>query len=185
MGNVFTQCALEEFSFLQSLGFKSSVSSEDCVVFTSEKVRVLVMWNDRLGELTVSVGLLNSSDPLYSLQDMLAMEGSHAPEVRAPFQVADQNRVAPFLKILSDDLQAYGVKALDGDRMYFRRLEEFRSKDARKFMEEMRIRQVRRKAERAWKEGRYREAADQYSSIEGSLTASEKRRVLIGRGKQA
>jgi hypothetical protein len=185
MGSFFTQCALEKFSFLGELGFSGAVISGECVAFNSEKVRVLVTWDERSGELAVGVGLLNSRDPIYSLRDVLAMEGSDAPEAQAPFQVSDEGRLEPFLKELSGDLKAHGMNALEGDRMYFRRLEEFRSQGARKFMDEMHVRQVRRKAELAWTEGRYREAADQYASIEKSLTASEKQRVLIARDKQS
>lgn len=174
-----------EFSFLESLGFRGEARADDCVVFTSDKVSVLVTWNVRSGELDVGIGLLLSKEPLYSLRDVLAMECCCVPEAKCPFQVIDEGRLGHFLHILSGHLKKYGVRALEGDRIYFRRLDEFRSKGARELMEEMRIRQVRKKAEQAWKEGRYREAADQYLSIVESLKISERKRISIGHGKDA
>lgn len=112
------------------------------------------------------------------------MEGKDLPEARQPFQVSEQERLRPFLKRLADDVRKHASEALTGDRMYYRRLSEYRSRQARTFMEDMQLRQVRAKADEAWGHRNYPQVIEQYESIQALLSPAELKRLEIAKQRR-
>ncbi len=185
MTDFFSKWATEEFSFLLDRGFSLSSDDSEEVRFQSAKSVVRITWDRRSGELEVYLQLLHEAvgDKPYSLRDLLSMEGKDLPEAREPFQVSEQDRLRPFLKRLADDVSKYASNALAGDRMYYRRLSEFRSGEARSFMKGMHLRQARAKADEAWRLRNYEQIVEQYESIRDDLNATERRKLEIAKDR--
>jgi hypothetical protein len=183
MTDFFSKLVTEEFSFLLQRGFSLSIDDLDEVRFESAKSVVRVTWNRRSGELEVYMQLLHEAagDKPYSLRDLLSMEGKDLPEAREPFQVSEQDRLRPFLKRLADDVSKYASQALAGDRMYYRRLSEFRSVQARSFMRGMQLRQARAKADEAWGLRNYEQVVEQYELIRDDLNATERKKLALAK----
>ena len=74
------------------------------------------------------------------------MEGVDVPEGKMPFQVANERQLRPFLKKMAEDIRNHARAAVAGDRMFFRRLEAFRSTQSQKYMRDMKLQRVRSEA---------------------------------------
>ena len=152
----------------------------------SNQAVAVVEWNPRSGELEAFTGLLpkkGESQETLSLSDVLNMQGAEAPKRRMPFQVADEDHLAPFLQKLAQDTRAHAQPALAGDRMFFRRLETFRSTQSQAHMRDMELRRVRSEAEKAWRDRDLSSLIRLYASIESDLSESEKVKLDYARNR--
>lgn len=185
MKPLFSNLAKDEFSFLLDCGFSLSGENLREVRFQSAEVVVSIVWDDRSGELDVYLAPLRGAreGAPYSLRDLLAMEGKDSLEARKPFQVSEEGRLRPFLKQLADDVSKYASRALAGDRMYYRRLSEYRSRQAQSLMKDMKLRQAKAKADEAWKHRNYEQVVSQYESIRAELSASELKKLEIAKSR--
>ncbi len=102
-----------------------------------------------------------------------------------PCQVSDEDRLKPFLEDLATQVRTQAAPALKGDRMYFRRLETFRSAQSEAYMRNMELRHVRSEAEKAWRERNFSEVARLYMSMERDLSESPKRQNSLMRGNMS
>lgn len=185
MTSLFSNLAKDEFSFLLDRGFSLCGDSLGEVRFQSAGSIVCVVWDERSGELNVYLSPLRSApdEKPYSLCDLLAMEGKDLIEAKEPFQVSEQERLRPFLRQLAEDVRKYATKALVGDRMYYRRLSEYRSRQARSFMEGMQLRQTRARADEAWGRRNYEQVIEQYEAMRDHLSAAELKRLEIAKNR--
>lgn len=183
--NTFADLVKEEFAFLSRHGFSVFSDSFGEVRFHSKNTAVSVTWDRRSGELDVYLEPLRDVETgkPYSLRDVLAMRGVASPEARQPFQVSSLSKLQPFLHRLANDVGEYASEALAGDRMYYRRLSEFRSKQAQNFMRDMRVRRARTNAAEAWKDQKYGHVVEQYESIMDDLTPAERKKLDIARDR--
>lgn len=186
MSGRFTEMAKRAFSFLEDEGFRLVRSESRALRYENCEVFVAVEWDARSGELNAYLGLQPKKGhraDAFSLNDLLGMEQAGNPGSMPP-QVADESRLEPFLEELATKMRTHAAPALDGDRMYFRRLETFRSAQSEKYMRDMELRQVRSEAENAWRERNFREVARLYRSIEHDLSESEKAKLAYARQHQ-
>ena len=180
----FAEAAEQAFSFLEKAGFKLAQRSETRHQYESNQAVVVVEWDPRSGELEVFTGPLpkkGESQEMFSLSDLLNMQGVDAPKRRMPFQVADEDHLAPFLQKLAEDTRSHAQSALAGDRMFFRRLETFRSAQSQAYMRDMDLRRVRSEAEKAWRNRDLSKLIRLYASIENELSESEKGKLDYAR----
>jgi hypothetical protein len=184
----FPDMAQEAFSFLERTGFRLTESGPTRLQYETAQAFVTVEWDTRSGELNVFVGLQSrkgEAGNAFSLTDLLAVEGVDAPERRMPFQIAEESKLRPFLDKLAEDMQVHAQPALAGDRMFFRRLNTFRSAQAQTYMRDMDLRRVRTEADKAWQKRELDKMVALYSSIEDQLTASEKAKLAYAKQHQA
>jgi hypothetical protein len=107
------------------------------------------------------------------------------PERNIPLQVAEEDKLGPFLDKMAEDTRVYAQPALAGDRMFFRRLNAFRSAQAQTYMRDMERRRVRTEAEKAWQKRELDKLIALYTSIEDQLSASEKAKLAYAKQHQA
>jgi hypothetical protein len=105
------------------------------------------------------------------------MEDVDSGERLMPFQIANEAKLTPFLEKLAEDTRIHARQALCGDRLYFRRLRVFRTKQAKAAMEGAETRRIRSEANSAWHAREFSRVVDLYRMIEQYLTASEKARL--------
>jgi hypothetical protein len=183
MSTRFADMVKRSFSFLESTGFRHANDEPGLVHYESDRSFVTVSWDSRSGELDAFVGLLPrtaEAQDSYSIADVLGAAGVPASDCKLA-QVADEGRLGPFVEKLATDLRMHAQPALVGDRMYFRRLEAFRAAKADRYMREMKLRQVRSEAEKAWRDRQYDRVVSLYSSVESDLTESETRKLDYAR----
>jgi hypothetical protein len=184
----FTDMAQQAFSFLEGIGFRLSLSDPARLQYESTQTFVTIEWDARSGELNAFIGLQARKGELrdaFSLRDLLAMENVDVPERKMPFQVADETKLGPFIDQMAEDTRVHAQLALAGDRMFFRRLETFRSAQADVYMRDMELRRVRTEADKAWQRRELDKLIALYTSIEDQLSASEKAKLAYAREHQA
>jgi hypothetical protein len=176
----FEEAATLEFSFLEQAGFRLIASGASRLLYESTAASVRVTWDVRSGELDVVFGRTSKrtvASELFSLTDVLSMEDVEVREGRMPFQVANEAKLRPFLQKLAEDTRIHAQQALSGNRLYFRRLQVFRSKQAESAMEAVEISRVRSEANRAWRVRDLSRVVALYTEIKDDLTDSEKARL--------
>ena len=182
MSELFTDMAKRAFSFLELSGFRLARVNADQLRYESASSVVVIDWDTRSGELEASVGLRSSGgqpQDMYSITDVLGMEG--VSDRKAPAQVADENRLKPFVDQLAEDIRAHAQPALKGDHKFYGRLETFRHANAEAFTRNMKLQQVRSEAEIAWQKREFEKVVRFYATIETDLTEAEKRKLEYAR----
>jgi hypothetical protein len=183
----FADIAKSAFAFLEDENFRLVRCHERALRYETAQVFVAIEWDARSGELSAYLGLQPKNGEradAFSLSDLLSMEHEGRPSRKMSFEVAEESRLEPFLKELATEMRAHAAQALNGDRMYFRRLEAFRHTQSQALMRAMELRRVRAEAEKAWHERKYDEVARLYTSIEHDLNESERRRLGHARQHQ-
>jgi|SRR5882672_426632 len=185
MSERFPDMAKRAFSFLEGAGFRLTQIDASQLRYESVQAVVDIVWDARSGELEAFVGQPSSTrrpQDTYSLTDVFGMEG--VPDRKMPPQVADENRLQPFVDQLAGDLRAHAQPALVGDRMFFRRLETFRHANAEAFTRRMKLQQVRSAVEQAWRNREFKKVIGLYTSVEGDLSEAEKGKLEYARRHQ-
>jgi len=180
----FAEVAQLAFSFLEKTGFRLVQRGSTRLQYESDKAVVIIEWDARSGEMEVFVGLWPmKSEPqnVFSLTDLLNMQGVDAPKGRKPFQVVDERLLAQFLEKLAEDTQMHAQSALAGDRMFFRRLETFRSAQSEAYMRDMELRRLRSEADKAWGIRDLNKFISLYTPIENDLSEAEKGKLDYAR----
>jgi hypothetical protein len=184
----FSEAAKQAFSYLERAGFRLAQVDPDRLQYEAAQAFVTIEWDARSGELNVFVGLQpRKGEPrdAFSLTDLLAMENVDVPEWKMPFQVAEEDKLGPFLDKMAEDTRVHAQPALAGDRMFFRRLNAHRSAKAQTYMRDMELRRVRTEADKAWQKRELDKLIALYTSVEDQLTASEKAKLAYAKQHQA
>jgi hypothetical protein len=183
----FSEVAKQAFSYLDQAGFHLTQIDPDRLQYETTHAFVTVEWDARSGELNVFFGFqprTGEKREAFSLTDLLAMENVDVPERKMPFQVADKSKLRPFLDKMAEDMRVHAQPALAGDRMFFYRLNAFRSAQAQTHMRDMESQRVRMEADKAWQKRDLEKLIDLYSLIEDRLTAAEKSKLAYARKHQ-
>jgi hypothetical protein len=184
----FGKAAAQAFSFLERTGFRLTQSGPARLQYETAQAFVAIEWDARSGELNVFFGLQpkkGETRDAFSLRDLLAIENVDVPERKMPFQVGEETKLRPFLDKMAEDTRVHAQLALAGDRMFFLRLETFRSAEAEAYMRDMELRRVRTEADKAWQKSDLDKVAALYASIEDQLNVSEKAKLAYARQHQA
>jgi hypothetical protein len=180
----FAEATQQAFSFLEHAGFRLTQSSPVRLHYEAAQAFVTIDWDVRLGELNVWVGFQpkdGEAREKFSLTDLLAMEGVDAAEARMPFQVYDASKLRPFLDRLAVDTQVHARLALAGDRMFFRRLDAYRTAQSDRYWRNREVGRIRTEAEKAWQKRELGKLIALYSSIKEDLTASERAKLTYAK----
>jgi hypothetical protein len=132
----------QAFSFLESAGFKL----EQCdpgrrVRYRSTRAIVDVEWVVRSGDVDVYFALPpqeGERDQFYALDDLLRMEHVEDRTPRRPFDIPEEDSIAPFIEKLAEETRKHAQPALAGDPVFFGRLAEQRKeiiRDAERAMD--------------------------------------------------
>lgn len=181
----FTDIARKAFSFLEGAGFRLARIEASRLQYESTSSVVVIHWDVRSGELEAFVGLRSSAgQPLdvYSLTDVLGMKA--ILDRKMPLQVADENRLQPFVDQLADNLRLHAQPALEGNRMFFRRLETYRHAIAEALTRGLQLQQVRSGVEQAWQHRDFKRVVELYESVENDLSEAEKGKLEYARRHQ-
>lgn len=179
----FSDMVERAFHFLENSGFRLTSTDGGLVRYESDRSFLTVSWESRSGELNVFVGPVRKSggsNDEYALAEILGVAGLPEYDCR-PAQVADEGKLGPFIEKLASAVLTHAQLGLAGDRMYFRRLEAFRSAKAEAYMRELKLRQLRVDVEKAWRDRQFQKVISLYAPVQADLTESELRRLDYAR----
>jgi len=180
MSDLFFNTAKRSFSFLEDAGFRIVSCESTRLSYETDQVVVTISWDPRSGELDIYVGRQSDKDKQggsFSLEDILGMQRVDVPGRKTGFQVADESRLGAFLDELAKETRDHAQPALAGDRMFFHRLEVYRSAQAKALMQDMELRHIRTEAEKLWQERKFNKLIGLYTPVRDQLTESEQAKL--------
>jgi hypothetical protein len=174
----FVSLVEKYFAFVNDYGFELVKTDNTLVVFRKGDLDV----NVYLGRKSFEVGitLMYKGEPFAFGEIVQDIDPVFAEASRNPtaFRVEDRE---PAVRKVAEEFQRYGKCAMLGEPEYFEALLERRKAWSASYALDVREEQTRPKAEAAFREGRYREAAELYESIAPRLTPTEQAKLKFAR----
>jgi hypothetical protein len=163
------------FAFLNGFGFREVGAEATSVRYAAERVFLNVYHGRSSYELGIEVGLLDASgeERGYSLSEFVRLVEPAEADHLKDFCATTANEVADGIARLSTQVKQYVARALRGDEAIFAELARQRRAWGDAFAADVAYRQVSPRAAAAFREKRYREAADLYESIKSRLSPAE------------
>lgn len=176
----FKETVLSSFKFLAELGLHPVDEKMTFVRYESSKVFLNVYHGRASFELGVEIGRLDTpKDKLY-LDDIVAWAGAEKTEglgQHVMFQVSSQEGVREFVPKLAELVRKYAIRLLRPDRSAYDSAKEIQARRGHALMQEMKMRGVRSKAERAWHARDYVQVVELYGPVRGNLTEVEAKKL--------
>ena len=176
----FVNAVTERFGFLSEWGFSMTESLPTLVRYRNGEIGVDVYHGRQSYELGFGVERLGVRYPLATL--IRAIDPEAEQEYRN-FAATTPDVVANGLTQLAELVKRYGEPALRGDAEFFARLDKQRVEWAEGYALDVLARQLRPKADAAFREGRYREAAELYERIRPRLTPAELKKLTLAKNR--
>lgn len=175
----FCDAVQRTFGFLTEHHFQCVRTEPTFVRYESDRVFVNVYHGRSSYELGVEVGLLDfdKTERGYSLSALIGLIDPQEAANYRNFVATTSELVEVGVKTLSEKFKAYAWDTLRGDPIVFAKLEQQREQLSKSFAMEVLARQVRPKAEAAFRNKSYAEAARLYESIRGQLSPAELKKL--------
>lgn len=172
----FPQTVARVFSFLQDYGFYQVEALPTLVRYRCGDLEARVYHGRHSYELGFEIG---HGEEMFGLGALIRLQDPSAGDRYRNPMVGTPSAVAKFLQQLADTVRRYGEQALRNDPTCFVLLHQQRKEWAKRYAFEVRCGHIRPKAEAAFREGRYREAAELYREIQAALTPAEVKKLAI------
>jgi hypothetical protein len=167
-----------KFAFLVGLGFSMVESQATLVRYQKDDLVVDVYHGRQSYELGVNVGC---GDELFSMSELIRMSDATAAEKYRNVAATSVATVESAVEQLAALLRRYGNHAVRDDHEFFAGLRRQRQSVAKTLELDSLAHQIRPKAEAAFGQGRYREAAELYERIVECLSVAEKAKLALSR----
>lgn len=174
----FPHSVEQRFAFLSEVGFTQVEALPTIVRYRKGDIELAVHHGRKSFEIGVEIcraGDRSSMSEIIRLGDPHAADSYRNPTAQTAAEV-----LAGVEKVAST-LQRYGEQALRGDAEIFAKLQRQRRTWSETYALDVLADQVRSKAEAAFREGRYREAAELYEKISPRLTPTEQKKLAVAR----
>jgi len=176
----FAEAVCSEFGFLPRHQFRCVRTEPTLVRYESDKIFVNIYHGRSSYELGIEVGPLESGVELdmgYSLSALIRLVAPEEAAAYRSFVATTPKNVQIGVKLLSEKFKGYGWDLLCGDPDIFTKLKTQRAQLSETFAMEVLARQVRPKAEAAFRSKDYGEAIRLYDSIRNQLTPVELKKL--------
>lgn len=174
----FAHAVAERFGFLSEFGFRVSESLPTIVRYRKGDLELNVYHGRQSFEVGLQIG--RGRDP-FSMWELIRCMDQAAAE-RYRMTVAKTPAAVGFaVDQLADLLLRFGQRALRDEPQFFGLLEQQRQALSEDYALEVLAEQTRPKAEAAFREGRYREAAELYEQMAPRLTPLEQKKLAAAR----
>ncbi len=168
----------QAFSFLEDMGFREIEAAPTIVRYRKDDLVCNVYHGRSSYELGFEIGPEGEEYPVSALiraSDVAAYDQYRTPVATTPAELASG------IKRLADLVRQYGERALRGDPAFFAELRRQQKAWAEAYALDVLARQIRPKAEAAFRAGRYREAAELYAKIGPRLSPTEQKKLEAAR----
>ncbi len=174
----FADAVRKRFAFLSDHGFTETESLPTIVRYRKGNLEVDVYHGRQSFEVGFGIARQGTR---YSLSELIRATDPAAAEQYRNETAKTPNGIAEALVHLQESVKRYGERALQGDAEYFSALETQRKSWAEGYALDVLEGQVRPKAEAAFRDGDYRQAAELYEKIRARLSAVELKKLALAR----
>jgi hypothetical protein len=172
----FEGFAAEEFSFLQDFGFNLIDSSTTIVRYQKGAIEICVYHGRQSYEIGVEFFY---REVRYSISEFIrAVDPELAEHYRNP-AACERGIVGRMLSKVSELTKKYCIRLLQGDESIFITLESQRKSWMERYALEVRVKQIRPKANELFRLGEYAKAVELYNSIKACLSPAELKKLSI------
>jgi hypothetical protein len=168
------------FAFLTDAGFRILDKAPDVVRFSRGALEVTIYHEVASGELDLDVG---TAAERYSMSELIHLKDPAKANEYRSWASTTASGVRVGLEALSKLLAEYGRDVLAGDRFAVKRLREQRLDWLRRYETEVSVAGNRARADVAFREGHYSEAARLLDALGPEATDSEKLKLRIAMRK--
>jgi hypothetical protein len=174
----FADAVRKRFAFLSDHGFTEVESLPTIVRYQKNDLEIDVYHGRQSFEIGFGIARQGSR---YSLSELIRAADPAVAEKYRSDTATTPNGIAEALGRLQELVSRYGERALRGDVEYFSALESQRKSWAEGYALDVLEAQIRPKAEAAFREGDYRQAAELYEKIRARLSATELKKLALAR----
>lgn len=174
----FAETVRRYFAFLAGFGFTEVESSPTIVRYRSGDLDLNVYYGRQSYEINMQV---NHRDEQVSIEQIIRATDPVGWEKYRVYAATTPAGVKFGVERLAELVLRYGERALRDDPEFFADLTKKREAWADAFALDVLASQVRPKAEAAFREGRYREAAELYERIAARLSVAERAKLAAAR----
>ncbi len=177
----FKEAVLSSFKFLGELGLRPVEKKVTFVRYESSEVFLNVYHGRASFELGVEIGRLKEPEQeKLTIYEIVAWAGAEKAEgfgQHVMFQVSSPEGVQELVPKLAHLVQRYGTAFLKGDATAYRAALQDRSQTATDYVKQVILRDVRSKAEAAWRAKDYAQVVELYGPARRQLTEVEAKKL--------
>jgi hypothetical protein len=181
----FADAVRSAFAFVRKYGFVELEAGPTIVKFGSRDVDLTVYHGRSSYEIGVEIGWEGNSAPGFTLSEVIRLadesEGARYRNPAATTLEGVRDGVTSAAVLLSK----HGDALLAGDLQSFSRLQEQRKRWGESYALDVLAGQLRPRAEAAFRQGRYAEAADIYERIRPRLSPAEVKKLELAKRRRA
>jgi hypothetical protein len=168
----------KQFSFLGDYGFAEVESLPTIVRYRKGDLEADVYHGRKSFEVGFGLACKNTR---YSLSDLIRVTDQAAAEQYRNETATTPEGIIKSLARLQELVSQFGERALQGDAEYLSALEDQRKSWAETYALDVLAEQLRPKAEAAFRDGDYRQAASLYEKIRARLSSVELKKLALAR----
>lgn len=177
----FAEAVRSAFAFLRQYGFAEIEAAPTIVRFASGDVGLTLYHGRSSYEVGAEIGLRGSTEPGYTLSEVIRLadpaEGAKYRNLAVTTKESVRNAAATVASLL----KKFGEAALIADSKCFSRLEDQRRAWSESYALDVLADQVLPRADEAFRQGRYAEAADLYERIRPRLSPAETKKLDLAK----
>lgn len=174
----FANAVRERFAFLDDLGFSEAESLPTLIRYRKDDLDVTFYHGRSSFELGFEI-CRNSAR--YSLSELIGVADPEAAERYRNYAATTPDGIAAGLTQLEQLVRQYGDRALRRDPAFFTMLADHRKSWTEEYAIDVLARQLRPKAQAAFQQGNYREAAELYERIRPRLSKAEEQTLVLAK----
>jgi hypothetical protein len=176
----FLLWARERFVFLTDLGFSEIEATPTVLRFQKGEIEVDIYHGEKSFELGAGVSYMGTR---YELIDMVRAQDIDAAKELGIWMTSTSDGIKVGVEKLATMMQQFGRAALDGNPNFFDSLALRRAIDVDEYWMEILARQIRPRADDAFRRGDYAEVVELFMRIESHLTKVEKQKLALARAR--
>jgi hypothetical protein len=170
----FAHAVRERFAFLDDMGFSEVESLPTLVRYRSDQLEVTLYHGRQSFELGFEI---SRDGARYAISELIGVADAEAAKRYRNFAATTSAGIIEGLNQLAELVTRYGDRALRGDSAFFAMLEDHRKSWSEGYALDVLEKQLRPKAQAAFQQGNYREAAELYERIRPRLSAAEEKKT--------
>jgi hypothetical protein len=174
----FAHAVRQRFAFLDDFGFSEVESQPTLVRYRKGEVEIALYH----GRQSFEFGFEISRDGgRYSMSELIGVADIEAGKRYRSYAATTSAEVVEGLVQLAELVTRYGDRALRTDPAFFAMLEDHRKSRSEGYALDVLATQLRPKAQAAFQQGNYREAAELYGRIRPRLSAAEEKKLALAK----
>lgn len=176
----FKDAALSHFKFLSDFGLRPVEEKVTFVRYESPEVFLNVYHGRASYELGVEIGKVREPEKPLHIFTVVRWAGGEKAEgfgQHVMFQVSSREGVQEFVPKLAALVKKYATALLRGDESAFRSAREFQAKQGAAYEKEVRLGNLRTRAEAAWHAKDYAQVVELYGPAREDLTEVEAKKL--------